>query len=187
MPRRGPRIQFDVDKLANFAEQTEQMPAAIRRATRRSLNDQARESKRELSQIIAADGGISRAKAGGQIRINRATNKNPVAVLAPTSRRIPYRFWRTTTKVTDSTGTRASVWIRKGGELMRVWGFVNPHSRKRKVLTRRRKAGENIVKEAAGHSIKLHFQAAADDRYRGRVGDDLQSRFIKYFNEELKK
>ncbi|MCK7547191.1 hypothetical protein ACFQGA_09560 [Marinobacter koreensis] len=186
MPRRQPRIQMDLDKLAEFARQTEQMPQSIRRATRRSLNDQARDAKRELAQQISKD-GISRAKAGGQIELRRASNKKPEAVLRPTSRRIPFRYWKTTTKTTDSSGTRASVWIRKDGQLMRVWGFVNPKSKNRRILTRHRKAGQDRIKPAAGHSIKLHFQAAADERYRSRVGEDLRSRFIKYFNEELKK
>lgn len=182
-----PRLDFDHRGLVNFVEKTEQMPAAIRRASRRSLNDQARDSKRELSSQISTD-GISRAKAGGQIEVRRATNKKQVAVLRPTSRRIPFKYWKTTVKPTDSTGTRASVWIRKDGQLMRVWGFLNPKSKKRRILTRYRKAGEDRIRDAAGHSIKLHFQAAiADGRYLSAVKDDLSRRWIDYFNEELKK
>ncbi len=184
MARRRPGIQLT--GLESAVESLQNQPATIRRATRAAINDQGRESKQELAQQIAGD-GISRAKAGGQIKLQRATNKDPVAVLAPTSRRIPFRFWKTTTKVTDSTGTRASVWIRKGGQLMRVWGFVNPKAKKRRVLTRYRKAGEDRIREASGHSIKLHFQAAADDRYRKAVGESLSDKFIRRYNEQLKK
>lgn len=184
MARVKPGIQ--VTGLDSVVESLADQPAAVRRATRTAINDQGRETKQDLAQIIARD-GISRAKAGGQISLQRATNKSPVAVLAPTSRRIPFRFWKTTTKPTDSTGTRASVWIRKGGELMRVWGFVNPRGAKRMVLTRRRKAGRDILKQAAGHSIKLHFQAAADDRFRKSVGESLSDKFIHRYNEQLKK
>ena len=184
MARRQPGIQLA--GLQRVVERLEDQPAAIRRATRAAINDQGRESKQELAQKIARD-GISRAKAGGQIGLKRATNKEPVAVLAPTSRRIPFKFWKITTKAADSTGTRASVWIRKGGQLMRVWGFVNPRSKKRRVLTRYRKAGEDRIREASGHSIKLHFQAAADDQYRRSVGESLSDKFIHRYNEQLKK
>ncbi|GAA3555793.1 hypothetical protein [Marinobacter xestospongiae] len=184
MAGRKPGIQLD--GLLSAVESLEGQPQAIRRASRAAINDQGRDSKRELAQRIAGD-GISRAKAGGQIDLKRASNKDPVAVLAPTSRRIPFRYWKTTTRTTDSTGTRASVWIRKGGQLMRVWGFVNPRSKRRKVLARYRKAGQDRVREAAGHSIKLHFQAAADDRYRAAVGESLSDKFIKRYNEQLKK
>src|SRR5690554_4081760 len=184
MARGQPGVQLT--GLETVVESLEGQPETIRRATRAAINDQGRESKQELAQKIAQD-GISRAKAGGQINLKRATNKEPVAVLAPTSRRIPYKFWKTTTKPTDSTGTRASVWIRKGGQLMRVWGFVNPRGKKRMVLTRHRKAGEDRIRQAAGHSIKLHFQAAADDRYRKTVGENLGDKFIHRYNEQLKK
>ena len=184
MARRQPAIQLD--GLESVIESLEDQPQAIRRATRAAINDQGKDSKKELSQLIARD-GVSRAKAGGQIQLRRATNKQPVAVLAPTSRRIPFRFWKTTTRVTDSTGTRASVWIRKGGQLMRVWGFVNPKSKKRTVLTRHRKAGKDRVQPAAGHSVKLHFQAAADDQYRKSVGESLSDKFLNRYNEQLKK
>lgn len=184
MARRQPAIQLD--GLESVLESLENQPQAIRRASRAAINDQGRESKRELAEIISRD-GISRAKAGGQIGLRRATNKQPIAVLAPTSRRIPFRYWKTTTRTTDSTGTRASVWIRKGGQLMRVWGFVNPKAKKRTILTRHRKAGEDRIKPAAGHSIKLHFQAAADDRFRKSVGESLSDKFIRRYNEQLKK
>lgn len=184
MPRKKPQIR--ITGLESVMENLDEQPAAIRRATRAAINDQGRETKQELAQRIARD-GISRAKAGGQINLKRATNKEPVAVIAPTSRRIPFKFWKTSIKPTDSTGTRASIWIRKGGELMRVWGFVNPKSKKRRFLTRRRKAGEDIIKEAAGHSIKLHFQAAADEQYRKDVGESLSDKFIHRYNEQLKK
>ena len=184
MARRRPGVQLS--GLDAVVESLEGQPETIRRATRAAINDQGRESKQELAQRIARD-GISRAKAGGQISLKRATNKEPVAVLAPTSRRIPFKFWKTTTKATDSTGTRASVWIRKGGQLMRVWGFVNPRGRRRAVLTRYRKAGEDRIREASGHSIKLHFQAAADDQYRKAVGESLGDKFIHRYNEQLKK
>ena len=174
MARRQPGIQLD--GLESVVQTLDGMPQAIRRATRAAINDQGRDSKKELAQRIARD-GVSRAKAGGQIALRRATNKEPVAVLAPTSRRIPYRFWKTTTRVTDSTGTRASVWIKKGGQLMRVWGFVNPKS----------KAGEDRIEPAAGHSVKLHFQAAADDNFRKSVGEDLSDKFLTRYNEQLKK
>lgn len=167
-------------------EALDDQPATIRRATRAAINDQGRESKQDLAQKISRD-GISRAKAGGQINLKRATNKDPVAVIAPTARRIPFKFWKTTTKTTDGTGTRASVWIRKGGQLMRVWGFVNPKAKKRRFLTRYRKAGEDRIREAAGHSIKLHFQAAADEQYRKSVGESLGDKFIHRYNEQLKK
>lgn len=184
MARRQPGVQLD--GLASVVASLEDQPQAIRRASRAAINDQGRESKRELAERISRD-GISRAKAGGQIGLRRATNKEPVAVLAPTSRRIPFRYWKTTTKTTDSTGTRASVWIKKDGQLMRVWGFVNPKSKRRVVLTRHRKAGQDRIKEAAGHSIKLHFQAAADDQYRKAVGESLSDKFIRRYNEQLKK
>ena len=184
MARRQPAIQLD--GLESVLEGLEDQPQAIRRASRAAINDQGRESKRELAEIISRD-GISRAKAGGQIGLRRATNKQPVVVLAPTSRRIPFRYWKTTPRTTDSTGTRASVWIRKGGQLMRVWGFVNPKAKKRTILTRHRKAGKDRIQPAAGHSIKLHFQAAADDRFRKSVGESLSDKFIRRYNEQLKK
>lgn len=184
MARRRPQVQLDA--LDSMVESLEDMPQAIRRAIRSSLNDQARDSKRELAEKISRD-GISRAKAGGQINVKRATNKDPIAALVPTSRRIPFRFWDYTTKTVDSTGTRASVWVRKDGELMRVWGFVNPRGKKRTVLTRHRKAGRNRIKPAAGHSIKLHFKAAADARFRQELGDALRGKFIDHYNEQLKK
>lgn len=184
MARRQSGIQLD--GLESVVQSLDDMPQAIRRATRAAINDQGRDSKKELAQRIARD-GVSRAKAGGQIALRRATNKEPVAVLAPTSRRIPYRFWKTTTRVTDSTGTRASVWIKKGGQLMRVWGFVNPKSKNRAVLTRHRKAGEDRIKPAAGHSVKLHFQAAADQTFRKSVGEGLSDKFLTRYNEQLKK
>lgn len=184
MARRKPAVQLD--GLESVIQSLDDQPQAIRRATRAAINDQGRDSKKDLAQLIARD-GVSRAKAGGQIQLRRATNKEPVAVLAPTSRRIPFRFWKTTTRVTDSTGTRASVWIRKGGQLMRVWGFVNPKSKNRRVLTRHRKAGEDRVKPAAGHSVKLHFQAAADQGFRKKVGESLSDKFLTRYNEQLKK
>lgn len=184
MARRQPQIQ--IDGLESVLASLEDQPQAIRRATRGALNDQARESKRELAEKISRD-GVSRAKAGGQIGLRRATNKEAVAALVPTSRRIPFRYWKTTTRTTDSTGTRASVWIRKGGQLMRVWGFVNPKAKKRTILTRHRKVGEDRIKPAAGHSIKLHFQAAADDRFRKSVGESLSDKFLTRYNEQLKK
>lgn len=184
MPRRQPSIRLN--GLEDVVESLEDQPQAIRRATRAAINDQGRDSKKELAQIISRD-GVSRAKAGGQITLRRATNKSPVAVLAPTSRRIPYRFWKTTTRVTDTTGTRASVWIKKGGQLMRVWGFVNPKSKNRAILTRHRKVGEDRIKPAAGHSVKLHFQAAADQAYVKSVGEALSDKFIQRYNEQLKK
>lgn len=183
MARRQPGIQLD--GLDSIVESLSAMPQAIRRATRAAINDQGRESKQELARKISAD-GISRAKAGGQIVLRRATNQEPIAVLAPTSRRIPFRYWKTTTRTTDSTGTRASVWIRKGGQLMRVWGFVNPKSKKREILTRHRKAGKDRIKAAAGHSVKLHFQAAADERFRQAVGESLSDKFLNRYNEQLK-
>lgn len=174
------------DGLDSVVQSLEDMPQAIRRATRAAINDQGRDSKKELAQRISQD-GVSRAKAGGQITLRRATNKEPVAVLAPTSRRIPYRFWKTTTRTTDSTGTRASVWIRKGGQLMRVWGFVNPLSRKKTVWIRHRKAGQDQLTPSPGHSVKLSFQAAADDAYVKSVGEDLSDKFLTRYNEQLKK
>ncbi|MCL1485194.1 hypothetical protein MIH18_23780 (plasmid) [Marinobacter sp. M3C] len=179
-------LGIQLDGIESVVQSLENMPQAIRRATRAAINDQGRDSKKELAQRIARD-GVSRAKAGGQISLRRATNKEPVAVLAPTSRRIPYRFWKTTIRVTDSTGTRASVWIRKGGQLMRVWGFVNPKSKRKIVWTRRRKAGEDIMAPAAGHSVKLHFQAAATPAFVKSVGEGLSGKFIDRYNEQLKK
>lgn len=184
MARRQPGIQLD--GLESVVQSLDDMPQAIRRATRAAINDQGRDSKKELAKRISSD-GVSRAKAGGQITLRRATNKEPVAVLAPTSRRIPYRFWKTTTRVTDATGTRASVWIKKGGQLMRVWGFVNPKSKNRTVLLRYRKGGKDRIRPADGHSVKLHFQAAADDAYVKSVGEDLSDKFLNRYNEQLKK
>ena len=58
---------------------------------------------------------------------------------------------------------------------------------KRTILTRHRKAGKDRIQPAAGHSIKLHFQAAADDRFRKSVGESLSDKFIRRYNEQLKK
>mgnify|MGYP001446702744 CR=1 FL=1 len=107
MARRRPGVQLS--GLDAVVESLEGQPETIRRATRAAINDQGRESKQELAQRIARD-GISRAKAGGQINLKRATNKEPVAVLAPTSRRIPFKFWKTT----KSCDLRTESWLSPG-------------------------------------------------------------------------
>ena len=184
MPRRKPRI--DLSELAGVKRTLNDLPQDIRRAQRAALNDQARDSKRVMGQRISRD-GVSSSRARGQIQVRRATNRNPQAALIPTSRRIPYRLWDFTTRATDDTGTRHSVWIRKGGELMRVWGFVNPLYNRRRVLTRHRKVGTDRIRTAAGHSIKLHFQAAMDQQLLDEVKTGLSDKFLARYEERTRK
>lgn len=180
---------IEVGGLTENRKAFEALPAATRRAIVGAVNEQAGETRRTLVSRISEDGRVSKREVGKRISISKAKASEGRAYAELKLNRSPVRFkhWRYDTRVQDSTGTRASIWIRKGGQRMRVWGFVNPQSKRKTPLTRYRKGSRDRIRRAAGWGLKNHWNHQVNDRLRDEIATGIDGKFLRRFDKEWAK
>lgn len=179
----------EVGGLAESKKAFEALPAATRRAIVGAVNEQAAETRKALVSRISDDGRVSQREVGKRIRITKAKASEGRAFAELKLSRAPVRFkhWQYDTRDTDATGTRASIWIRKGGQRMRVWGFVNPQGKRKQPLTRMRKGNKDRVRRAAGWGLKNHWNHQVNDALRDEIATGVDGKFLNRFNKEWAK
>ncbi|RAH37413.1 hypothetical protein [Halomonas sp. SL1] len=164
------------------------LPAATRRAIAGAVNEQAAETRKALVGRISEDGQVRRSEVNKRVTIRRASLKEdrPFAELKLNRAPVRFRHWQYSTRQTDGTGTRASIWVRKGGQRMRVWGFVNPQG-KGVPLTRYRKGKRDRIRRAAGWGLKNHWNHQVNDRLRDEIATGVDDKFLRRFEKEWSK
>ncbi|SDO29745.1 hypothetical protein SAMN04487957_10588 [Halomonas shengliensis] len=179
---------IEVGGLAESKKAFEALPAATRRAIVGAVNEQAAETRKALIKRISEDGRVNQREVGKRIRISKAKASEGRAFAELKLSRAPVRFkhWQYDTRVQDSTGTRASIWVRKGGQRMRVWGFVNPKGRG-VPLTRMRKGNKDRIRRAAGWGLKNHWNHQVNDQLRDEIATGVDGKFLNRFNKEWAK
>lgn len=179
---------IEVGGLAESKKAFQALPTATRRAIAGAVNEQAAETRTALVGRISQDGGVKKGEVARRISISKAKASEGRAFAELKLSRRPVRFknWQYETRQTDGTGTRASIWIRKGGTRMRVWGFVNPKGRG-VPLTRYRKGNTDRIRRAAGWGLKNHWNHQVNDRLRSEIATGVDGKFISRFNKEWAK
>ncbi|QFU01271.1 hypothetical protein FIU83_06425 [Halomonas sp. THAF5a] len=174
-----------VGGLSESKKAFQALPAATRRAIAGAVNEQAAETRQALVGRISQDGGIKKREVAKRISVRKASLKEerPFAELKLNRAPVRFRHWQYETRQTDGTGTRASIWVRKGGQRMRVWGFVNPKGRG-VPLTRYRKGSQDRIRRAAGWGLKNHWNHQVDDRLRSEIASGVDGKFMTRFNRE---
>lgn len=178
----------EVGGLAESKKAFKALPAATRRAIVGAVNEQAGETRTALVGRISQDGGVKKAQVARRISVSKAKASEGKAFAELKLNRSPVRFrhWQYQTRDTDGTGTRSSIWIRKGGQRMRVWGFVNPKGRG-VPLTRYRKGNKDRIRRAAGWGLKNHWNHQVDDRLRDEIATGIDGKFLRRFDKEWQK
>ncbi len=194
MPRKRGRNSklpkgIEVGGLTESRKAFEALPAATRRAIVGAVNEQAGETRKTLVDRISQDGRVAKREVGRRINVTKAKASEGRAFAELKLNRSPVSFkhWQYDTRVQDGTGTRASIWIRKGGQRMRVWGFVNPQGKRKTPLTRWRKGSRDRISRAAGWGLKNHWNHQVDDRLRDEVATGVDGKFLRRFNKEWAK
>lgn len=179
----------EVGGLVEGRKAFEALPAATRRAIVDAVNEQASETRAALIDRISADGRVAKREVAKRITISKAKASEGRAFAELKLNRSPvsFRHWDYQTRVTDSTGTRASIWINKGGSRMRVWGFVNPRGKRQTPLTRMRKGSRDRIRRAAGWGLKNHWNHQVNDRFRDEIATGVEGKFLRRFDKEWKR
>lgn len=155
-----------------------ELPAKLRSRIRGAVNEQAALTRNEMVSRIAAD-GIRQSAVKSRIQFKRATVGQEEATLTLNTRRVPFSQVQFTTQVTDTSGTRASVWVSRGGKRGRVYGFVNPYGRTRKPMIRTQKGSISRLSRAAGVGLKAYWNGIISDAYVDSLKRQLRDRIAK--------
>ena len=177
---KGVAIEGLTESLAEFKA----LPAATRRAMTSAINEQASATRNQLIDDISADGKVRPTAVRSRITVEKASKDQPSASLTLSRSPVPFKFWQYRTEVEDGTGTRASIWIRKGGQRMRVYGFVNPKGGSKTPLVRYRKGSQRRLTRANGWTLKNHWNHQVNGELRKQVAFDLQQRFLARLAKE---
>lgn len=179
---------INVGGLVESKKAFEALPAATRRAIVGAVNEQASDTRKTLVDRISQDGRVRKREVGKRISITKAkvSEGRAFAELKLNRSPVSFKHWQYDTRQTDATGTRASIWIRKGGQRMRVWGFVNPKGRG-VPLTRMRKGSKDRIRRAAGWGLKNHWNHQVNDALRDEVATGVDGKFLRRFNKEWAK
>jgi len=177
---KGVAIEGLTASLAEFKA----LPAATRRAMTLAINEQASATRKQLIDDISADGKVRPTAVRSRITVEKANKDQPSASLTLSRSPVPFKSWQYSTEMEDSTGTRASIWIRKGGQRMRVYGFVNPKGRGKTPLVRYRKGSQQRLRRASGWTLKNHWNHQVNGELRTRIAFDLQQRFLARLAKE---
>lgn len=198
-------IRFEVEVSRKELEHATRALAAIPLQSKRvavgSANHAAHQARADMAAAIQRDTGInSLSLISRAIAVRYASENAPQAeaVIFPLGTRIPLKHWPQQHR--QQSQTRATVYVRKGGEWVRVWGFVNPLGPRRYVLDRHTggsadsekgrggrghlavRDGRGWLESAPGSSIKQSFSAALTPSLGSGVQRDLISEFMRRFN-----
>jgi hypothetical protein len=154
------------------------LPAAIRKTISSIINTKAKAIQADIVQRISAD-GFAQTSVKARIKLGRASTKNDEATLTLSTKRVPFSRVKFTTNLLDQTGTRASVFVLRGGKRVQVYGFVNPYGKKQKPLIRYMKAGKQRLVVAGGVGLKQWWDSILTEDYLSSIRSELASQITQ--------
>ncbi|GAA4493216.1 hypothetical protein [Pseudaeromonas paramecii] len=154
------------------------LPATLRKQVSAIINTKAKAIQADLIQRISAD-GFAPASVKARIKLTTASSKKDEATLTLNTKRVPFSRVKFTTQIQDQTGTRASVFVLRGGKRVQVYGFVNPYGKKQKPLIRYQKAGKQRLVAAGGIGLKQWWDGILTDDYLARIRNELASQITQ--------
>ncbi len=159
-------------------EEFKALPAKLRQQIAGIINEQAKETRADLIQRITAD-GFSEASVKARIKIGRASSKKDEDTISLDKKRVPFSRVKFTTATEDKTGTRASVFVQRGGKRVQVYGFVNPYGKKQKPLIRYEKAGKKVLVQSSGVGLKQWWDGIITEQYITQIQKSLEIRITQ--------
>lgn len=163
--------------LEKTLDEFKALPAKIRRSVASAINEQAQATQTDLVNRISAD-GIQKSAVKSRIMLNKATIEKDEATLKLDRKRVPFSQVKYTTKMEDSSGTRASVWVLRGGKRVRVYGFANPYGKNKRPLIRYQKGKTSRLVRSSGIGLRAYWNAIIDEQYLSGVKADLNLRVM---------
>lgn len=171
---------INVTGLSESKEAFEALPAKIRKQLVTVVNEVARYTRNDMVNRIAAD-GFNTASVRARIKFDKATATHDVATLSLDLKKVPFSRVKFSSIRTDGTGTRASVWVLRGGKRVQVYGFINPYGKKRRPMIRYSKAGKQRLVMAGGVGLRGWWNDIITEQYLA----ELQAKLTNTFNRKM--
>ncbi|MGL5948237.1 MAG: hypothetical protein ACRCYV_04135 [Aeromonas sp.] len=127
--------------------------------------------------------GFAPASINARLKLDKASGQQLTATLRLRTQRVPFSRIKYRSERTDSSGTRARISVRRGGQRVVVYGFVNPYGKKKKPLVRGRKNGRSTLVKAGGVGLKAWWLDAVDERYSAQLSAQLTRRVRQHLTE----
>jgi len=172
-----------VTGLSESLEQFKALPAKVRRAMVSAINEQAQATQQSMVERIAAD-GIQKSAVRARIHLTKANNNKDEATLSLDTKRVPFNRVKYTVRMEDSSGTRASIWVSRGGKRVQVYGFANPYGKKKRPLIRYSKGKESRLVLAGGVGLRGYWNDIVNEQYLADLRLELQQRFSKRIQDQ---
>ncbi|MFM5537001.1 hypothetical protein ACET8U_06835 [Aeromonas veronii] len=167
---------INVTGLSESVDAFEALPAKIRKQLVAVVNEVASATRADMVARIAAD-GFNTASVRARIKLDKASATNDVATLTLDMKKVPFSRVKFASQRTDGTGTRASIWVLRGGKRVQVYGFINPYGKKRRPMIRYEKAGKQRLVMAGGVGLRGWWNAIITEQYLAELQANLSNTF----------
>ena len=169
---------INVTGLSESVDAFKALPATIRKQLVAAVNEVATATRSDMVNRIAAD-GFNTASVRARIRLDKASASNDVATISLDLKKIPFSRVKFASQRTDGTGTRASVWVLRGGKRVQVYGFINPYGKKRRPMIRYAKAGKPRLVMAGGVGLRGWWNDIITEQFLDELQANLASTFTR--------
>ncbi|MNZ02870.1 hypothetical protein D3C78_195280 [compost metagenome] len=169
---------INVTGLSDSVDAFKALPATIRKQLVAVVNEVAANTRGDIVNRIAAD-GFNTASVRARIRLDKANVSNDVATISLDLKKIPFSRVKFASQRADGTGTRASVWVLRGGKRVQVYGFINPYGKKRRPMIRYEKAGKQRLVMAGGVGLRGWWNDIITEQFLNELQANLASTFSR--------
>ncbi|MFZ3404603.1 hypothetical protein LCG94_14975 [Aeromonas salmonicida] len=169
---------INVTGLSESVDAFKALPATIRKQLVAVVNEVAANTRGDIVNRIAAD-GFNTASVRARIQLDKANASNDVATISLDLKKIPFSRVKFASQSTDGTGTRASVWVLRGGKRVQVYGFINPYGKKRRPMIRYKKSGKQQLVMAGGVGLRGWWNDIITEQFLNELQANLASTFTR--------